>query len=597
MSFNIILSSMLFVLIFFFYLLTVGSYFHPLVYPLIDRITYSTQFIDKYYIGKFYDSLIISFGTILWFLLSVRGKVKFIVAAFYSILTFIALLGNIKILFDILCVTSIPIMLSFIIVNKILKKNKILFFSKQTYINYFVILGITTGSISFFVVMMHLLNPELTLPSLNYVYYIYLLLAIVTPFFLIFIALCFPIKWLMSRFIKKYRNDNTDNKKNQFYQYKSLKFRTRIYYLGIIIIISIIITVIPHIHTINKNNQLVGSDSKDYVRFLNSMSNSSTVQGVLNQAFVKQVSGDRPISLIAFFLWSHIVGSINVITAIEYLPLILGPILILCIYFLTVELTANYVTAILASFLTITSFQILVGTYAGLYSNWFSLIFGYLAFLFLFRSLSNPNRLNIILFSFLMVITLLSHAPTWTVLTVVIITLLGILLKLNNYFKKNILYLFLAIIPSIVIDLIRTVLIKTSGVIEDLSFAQSQGARFFDPNDIWNNLVNSTHIFMAGQFGNPIIFLLVLYWFYHCDIKDKSTIWLFVFLSLILLSVIVGEQEIQTRVLYEIPFQIPAAIALTNIKRDSGNAIAFTICFWLIIISVRTASNFYLIQH
>jgi hypothetical protein len=50
-------------------------------------------------------------------------------------------------------------------------------------------------------------------------------------------------------------------------------------------------------------------------------------------------------------------------------------------------------------------------------------------------------------------------------------------------------------------------------------------------------------------------------------------------------------------VLYEIPFQIPAAIALTNIKRNSGNAIAFTICFWLIIISVRTASNFYLIQH
>jgi hypothetical protein len=597
MSFNIILSSMLFVLIFFFYLLTVGSYFHPLVYPLIDRITYSTQFIDKYYIGKFYDSLIISFGTILWFLLSIRGKVKFIAAALYGILTFIALLGNIKILFDILCLISIPILVSFIVVNKILKENRILFFSKQMHINYFVILGITIGSISFYVVVDHVLNPELTLPSLNYMYYIYLLLSILTPFFLVFIALCFPIKWLTNRFIKKDRNDNKDNKKNQFYQYKSIKFRTRIYYLGIIIIISTIITVIPHIYTINKNNQVVGSDSKDYVRFLNSMNNSSTIQEFLNQAFVKQVSGDRPISLIVFFLWSHIVGSGSIITAIEYLPLLLGPILILCIYFLTVELTANHVTAILASFLTITSFQILVGTYAGLYSNWFSLIFAYLAFLFFFRSLSNPNKSNIILFSFLMAITLLSHAPTWSVLTLVIIILLGILLKLNFYLKKNILYLFLSIIPSIVIDSIRTIFIKTSGVMEDISFAQSQGARLFNPNDIWNNLVNSTHIFMAGQFGNPIIFLLVLYWFYHCDIKDKSTIWLFVFFSLIFLSVIVGEQEIQTRVLYEIPFQIPAAIALTNIKRNSGNPIVFTICFWLLIISIRTASNFYLIQH
>ena len=309
------------------------------------------------------------------------------------------------------------------------------------------------------------------------------------------------------------------------------------------------------------------------------------------------MSGDRAIIFNRFFLWYHIIDPNNITNSIDYLPLVLGPLLILSIYFLTLELTTNHFTALLASFLTITSFHILVGTYAGLYSNWFSLIFGYLAFLFLFKSFKKPTKLNFITFSILMVVTLLSHVPTWTILTLVTIISLVIMLKLKFYPKKSIFYLFIAIIPSLVTDGIRMILTKSSGVIEDASFAHSQGAGIHDFTTLWYNLVNTTQIYMAGLFGNSIILILVLYWLYKCNIKDKSTLLIIVFFSLTILPIFLGEKQIQTRFLFEIPFQIPVAIALTYIKKNQGIVFFSAICLWLIIISIRAPANFYFIQH
>jgi hypothetical protein len=595
---NVIANSILFALVSFFYILSVGSYFKPLVYPLIDRVTYSTQFINKYIFGNYYDPIIISFGLTLWFLVSINGKLRFILSFIYGVSTVIAITGNISIIFNILFLFSLPIIIIFIIINKIMK-NKILFFNKQICINYLAILGILIGIISIFTTLSRIIIPQLSLPSVNYLYYIFLLFSILTPILLIIISTFFPFKLLISKFLrlKKFSKckDESSNS-TPLYLPQSLNMRTRIIYFLLIVTLSIAITFIPHIQTINKDNQVIGDDSKAYANILKDINNASNLQEILKQVFIKQMAGDRPLSLISFFLWSHIVDPNNITNSIEYLPLVLGPLLILSIYFLTLEITTNHFTALLASFLTITSFHILVGTYAGLYSNWFSLIFGYLAFLFLFRSFKKPTKLNIITFSILMVVTLLSHVPTWTILTLVIIISLAIMLKIKKYPKISIFYLFIAIIPSLVTDGLRMILTKSSGVVEDASFAHSQGAGIHDIATFWYNLVSTTQIYMAGLFGNSIILILVLYWLYKCNIKDKSTLLIIVFFSLTIIPIIFGEKQIQTRFLFEIPFQIPVAIALTYIRKNQGIVFFSVICLWLVIISIRAATNFYFIQ-
>jgi hypothetical protein len=595
-SLKIIVSSILFSTLIFFYILTIGSFFGPTTYPLINRVTYATPFVDKYFIDKYYDSFIILLGTTIWLFISICNRnLKIILLSIYGISALMATSYNVSILSDILTLSSIPIILTLLIINKIWKY-KLLNFSKILYINYIAIIGFVIGAISITITLVHIIYPDLALPPVNYLYYIYLLFSIFSPILLILIAITFPLKILIGTYIRKIPIHNiTTSYKTSLSQHSFLSKKRRILLLSFIILISVSTTVIPHLNTVNKDKQIIGTDTNAYAKLLNSLIMTKNTSELFQQVFLNSYNADRSFSLVVFFLYIQAFGNTNLINSIEYLPLILGPILIIVIYFLTLELTAEYATAILASFLTITSFHILVGTYAGLYADWLSLIFGYLGFLFLIRSLKKPRKVNIILFSALMIILLLCHAPTWTILSIVSLIFLTAMLKLKTE-KKSIIYLFLAMLPSIFIDIARLLLIKSSGVLQDITFANNQGAGLQNTIAIWDNLTATSQIYLAGQFGNSIILVLVLYWLFRLNTKEKYNILIPIFFSLLIFPFLFGERVIQARVMYDIPFQIPAAIALMYLRKYYGNVIIFTVCSWLFIIAIRTISNFYFIR-
>jgi hypothetical protein len=64
-------------------------------------------------------------------------------------------------------------------------------------------------------------------------------------------------------------------------------------------------------------------------------------------------------------------------------------------------------------------------------------------------------------------------------------------------------------------------------------------------------------------------------------------------MSLAIMPILFGDPEVISRVLYEIPFQIPAAIALVQIKKNQGIVVFLSICLWLTALSIRSISNFY----
>jgi hypothetical protein len=65
-----------------------------------------------------------------------------------------------------------------------------------------------------------------------------------------------------------------------------------------------------------------------------------------------------------------------------------------------------------------------------------------------------------------------------------------------------------------------------------------------------------------------------------------------VFLSLGILPVLFGDKIVQSRVIYDIPFQIPAAMALTYIFNSrTGKLITITIALSLLSIAVYTMTN------
>jgi hypothetical protein len=80
-----------------------------------------------------------------------------------------------------------------------------------------------------------------------------------------------------------------------------------------------------------------------------------------------------------------------------------------------------------------------------------------------------------------------------------------------------------------------------------------------------------------------------------CKLRELPSLFIFVFLSIGLIPIYLGDQLTQDRILYDIPFQIPAAIALTNLTKGRGSVLLLPICIWLILISVRAAANFYFV--
>jgi hypothetical protein len=593
-SLHVLASSALFSIILFFYMLNVTSFFQPIVYPFVDRITYPSYFQDKYFINDSIDSLIIILCTILWFQFSIADKKKYFIIASLGISFLLTLYLNIEMVTKALAAITFPTVILIIVIYKILMK-KVIPFNVKLSVNYISVFGISVAVVSAFVILRHILSPDLPSPSENYLYYFFMILSIFSPLYLVLIAFSYPLCLTFRKLKKMWWKRNIEKQENIIVKKSHLKPKMQIFYLSLIIILSIIIPMIPHLSTVNEGNTVIGSDTKYYLGFLKTMAESSGYDEVVYKAFVTVVTGDRPFSLLFFYWLSTIFYQGNFYFLLEDLPILLSPLLVISTYFLTVRITGNHITSLLASLITIPS-HILIAIYAGFYANWFSLIWGYLVILFLFNSIDRPRKINFFIFSTLLVTMMFSHVQTWTIFMYVIgLFIVVFFLRNIRKNKKLVLYILISILPSILIDLARLLLLDSSGVKQELGFAVEREVGIHGIYTIWNNLIDTAHLYLAGQIANPIILLLVIYWLYSTKVREHYTIFLSIFFSLFALPLLFADGTIQARFFYEIPFQIPAAIALMTLRERIGNYMPFAICIWLIVMSFYMASNFVLV--
>jgi hypothetical protein len=149
----------------------------------------------------------------------------------------------------------------------------------------------------------------------------------------------------------------------------------------------------------------------------------------------------------------------------------------------------------------------------------------------------------------------------------------------------------------VVIDAARTAITGSAGGIEeDVKFAKVTQV---GPDQFairWSNLMNTVYVLVGGQFSNFIILTLGLYWLFQANFREPSNFFIMIFLSIGLVPFLLGDFKIQTRVFYDIPFQIPAAIALYSLwKSNISRIIVPPICIWMVGIAITAVSNFYII--
>jgi hypothetical protein len=238
----------------------------------------------------------------------------------------------------------------------------------------------------------------------------------------------------------------------------------------------------------------------------------------------------------------------------------------LAFYFLTLELTRNEKIALIAAFLGAVSIHTLIGIYSGSYANWLALIVGYISLVFLFRYLRSGHSYNIVAFLALAIASMFFHVYTWTVLAAVEgIFLFAMLLCMSNknkkghFTKKRIIWLLLAILLSIGVDISRVSLTGSSGGVEqDVEIAQrTLGLEQFYLR--WQTLNVTMHDSMGGVFSNSIILILGLAWVLKSNLRESGTVFLMIFLStgLIPLFFETGEYRLEYFMICHLKFLQP----------------------------------------
>src|ERR671914_527688 len=605
-----IISSVSFVVCLFFYLYIIGSFFRITVYPLIDRVTVNTLF-QEHVINQYVDNIMVIVTATLWFLFSINNRaIRYSLSIAYGgIGTVLALISPDNIIFDIITLLSIPLIIGVSLYyyyyypryhrhydqkhqQEQKKKNILLNFNGKLTLQYISLAVIAISAIGIIVqVSAVFLIPNLDSSSS----------AIRSPenhFFLL--LFCLGVRVFIKGVLGILKLDIKEEEDTRsrtlsadasVHKQNKVKTQTKISLLLLAIVLSIVLVLIPQHPLINKDNQYIGVDTGYYAGWIGELSRSKSLSDFTYQLFVVHgQGGDRPLSLLFLYSVYQIAGGGNTSVAevIEHFPLILGPGIVLAFYFLTVELTRNEKIALIAAFLAAISYHTLVGIYAGFYANWLALIVGYVSIAFLFRYLRTGRHFDIILFSALLIGVLLFHVHTWTVLAAVAgVFLVAMLLVIqknknknnvgnNNPFTKSrgrIIWLLLAILVSIGVDIAKVSLTGSSGGLEqDIDVAQrSLGIEQF--NLRFDILDATMHGSLGGVFSNFIILILGLFWVLKSNMREPGTIFLMIFLSAGLVPLYIGSWTLQVRVLYDMPFEIPAAIALYYISSRVGSSI------------------------
>jgi MFS family permease len=612
MPISSILSSAAFTACIFFYLYIFGSFFRISVYPLINRVTVYAVF-QEYIINEHLDYIIAILATALWFFLSVNNRaIRYYFSVAYGATGItLALINPDNIVFDVIALLSLPLIISITLYYFRKGQKNILNFNSKLTLRYISLIAIVISVIGIvFLVLAIFLTPNTDSSTGNDpANELFLLLSSFSTVYIFLLVFCLGVKVLyrqVLRILKLDIKEDIGQTLSDTYEQNRGRTQIKIGFLLLAMILSVVLVLIPQHPLINKDNQDIGVDTHYYVTWIGELAKTKSVSDFVYQAFVVQgQNGDRPLSLIFLFLVYQVTGSNNLSEVIEHFPIILGPGTVLAFYLLTMELTRNEKIALIAAFFGAISLHTLIGIYAGFYANWLGLIVGYISIAFLFRYLRLGRLSDIVIFSILFIGVLFIHVYTWTVLAAVsgtslVAILLGLIWKKNkisNHFtKRSIILLLLAIFASIVIDITRMLLTgSSSGVEQDIQLAQTNlGTEQF--NLRWLILNATMHDSLGGVFSNFIILVLAIFWVLKSSLREPGTVFLMIFLSAGLVPLYIGSWALQVRVFYDVPFEIPAAIALYYISTRLGSMLlTLSACTWLVAVSLITVMNYYFV--
>lgn len=391
------------------------------------------------------------------------------------------------------------------------------------------------------------------------------------------------------------------------------------YYIGIgvILALSILLPLWPHIQTINPKLHYISTDVPFYSSILSQIDSDITNdENFVLKVFNEYSEGDRPLTLLVL-LSIHKMLDISHEDLLTYIPSFLSPLLIVSIIFLVASGGYNKSVILLSALMTLLSYQVIVGVYAGLTANWFGLVAGYFMLGLILNALHKNTyvvtRMFIIAAASLAVFLLHFYSGIFFALVGISFLTWMLFRKKNDSIQRRritLLLLLMIFLTSIALvnDIIRSATVNISSNIGRTTSFMTEWGGLEEFEKRWQNLKYATLIYHGSFFTNTVLYAVVLVWiilFKHENPVDKLILVMF---SLSSITFLFTDYNISSRILLDLPMQIPFAIVLTylmfhNQKKSSSRfrfsskqltAVFFLLYFW--VYALRSLSNMYFIS-
>ena len=130
-----------------------------------------------------------------------------------------------------------------------------------------------------------------------------------------------------------------------------------------------------------------------------------------------------------------------------------------------------------------------------------------------------------------------------------------------------------------------------TGLESDVSIGFGHGFEISQFSERLGTLAESVQTYYGGALANIVILGLVMYWLIRSQPRELANIFIMIFLSTALIPLFIGDYVLQSRVLYDIPFQIPAAISLYYIGRKNSKLVFIALLLIASYLSFHVLAN------
>ena len=318
---------------------------------------------------------------------------------------------------------------------------------------------------------------------------------------------------------------------------------------------SILLAFVPYRPDLNPNGTLVGIDSPTYVTWISLML-SKPIPQALQYSFVEGLDGSRPLLLIVLYMVASLGVSPSLI--IEYLPMLLAPLLALSTYTFVRFGQGNASLAGLTALFTPFTFYLPVGLWGGYYANMLALVFAYLFLTLLLLFSKSPSAPKYCGMFALSIALFLTHPWTW-----VLIATTGLVFALSLW-RETRLSIHLKSIAGILIagvalDVLKSTIFATRSVAADLATKLPTSA---DASSFWVNLVDGLLYTHSGLLASWIILGVGLFVCFALRFKDWFERLVLLWVGVASIPFLLLDSYNQTRIVYDHPIPVLMATLL-----------------------------------